>query len=136
MEWKPMEWKPIDMRLLFAKAFVELIRQHRFLRKKDLNGIHTGVRQESVADRKADPGDIERICHAVAVACIWYPKQVFCLQRSATTTKLLRRYGIPAQMVVGARRVPLRAHAWVEVEGRVVNDKAEVQTDYLVMEHC
>jgi hypothetical protein len=124
------------MRLLFLKAFAELIWQHRFLKKKDLDGIHNGVRQEAVADRKPDPGDIERICQAVAMACIWYPKQGFCLQRSATATKLLRRYGIPAQMVIGAKRVPLRAHAWVEVEGRVANDKPEVRTDYLVMDRC
>ncbi len=124
------------MRLLFVKAFVELARQHQFLRKRDLDGIHQYVRNEAVADRIPDPDDIEQICRAVAMACIWYPKQVFCLQRSATATKLLRRHGIPAQMVIGAKRVPLRAHAWVEVDGRVVNDKAEVQTVYLVMERC
>jgi hypothetical protein len=124
------------MRWLFIRAFVELIRQHRFLYKHDMEAIHQGVRQEAVRSRQAAPGDAERICHSVAIACIWYPKQVFCLQRSATATKLLRRYGIPAQMVIGAKRVPLRAHAWVEVEGCVVNDKPEVQTNYLVMDRC
>jgi Transglutaminase-like superfamily len=130
------EWKPCNMRLLFVKAFLELIRQHRFLHKQDLDGIHGGIRQTSVADRKPEHGDVERICRAVSIACIWYPKQVFCLQRSAAATKLLRRHGIPAEMVIGAKRLPLRAHAWVEVEGRVVNDKPEVQTDYLVMDRC
>jgi hypothetical protein len=124
------------MRLLFLKAFLELIRQHQFLRRQDLDGIHKGVRQTAVAHRKADPGDADRICQAVSIACIWYPKQVFCLQRSAAATKLLRRHGIPAEMVIGAKRMPLRAHAWVEVEGRVVSDKPEVQTDYLVMDRC
>jgi len=124
------------MQMLFAKAFLELIRQHRFLRKRDLEGIHNGVRQTPVMPCHADPGDADRICKAVSIACIWYPKQVFCLQRSATATKLLRRHGIPAQMVIGAKRMPLRAHAWVELEGRVINDKPEVQADYLVMDRC
>jgi hypothetical protein len=124
------------MRLLFVKAFLELIRQHRLLRRQDLDGIHTGVRKETVVSRRADPADAERICHAVSIACIWYPKQVFCLQRSAAATKLLRRHGIAAEMVIGAKRIPLRAHAWVEVAGRVVNDKPEVQTDYMVMDRC
>ncbi len=72
----------------------------------------------------------------MAYACIWYPKQVLCLQRSAVAVTMLRRYGIPAEMVIGAQRLPLKAHAWVEVGGRVVNDKPEVQSDYLVMERC
>jgi hypothetical protein len=49
---------------------------------------------------------------------------------------MLRSRGVHAEMVIGAQRLPLKAHAWVEVDGRVVNDKPEVQTDYLVMERC
>jgi hypothetical protein len=58
------------------------------------------------------------------------------LQRSSVAVTLLRRHGIFAEMVIGAQRLPLKAHAWVEVDGRVVNDKPEVQTDYIVMERC
>ena len=85
---------------------------------------------------KTAPKDAARICQAVAYACIWYAKPVLCLQRSAVAVTLLRKYGILAEMVIGAQRLPLKAHAWVEVDGRVVNDKPEVQTDYLVMERC
>ncbi len=89
-----------------------------------------------VASRRPIAGDTERICQAVAYACIWYPKTSLCLQRSAVTVTLLRRCGIHAEMVIGAQRLPLRAHAWVEVAGRVVNDKPEVQTEYLIMGRC
>jgi hypothetical protein len=34
----------------------------------------------------------------------------------------LRAFGIPATLVIGARRLPFQAHAWAEVNGRVVND--------------
>src|ERR1700737_443357 len=65
----------------------------------------------------------QQICAEMDMACIWYPKEVLCLQRSAATACLLKEYGIPATMVFGAQQMPFRSHAWVEVEGRVVNDK-------------
>jgi Transglutaminase-like superfamily len=76
---------------------------------------------------------IEHICHAVDIACICYWKQVFCLQRSAATTSLLRHYGIAAETVIGVRQMPFRSHAWVELHGRVVNDKPYIPEIYDVL---
>jgi hypothetical protein len=77
-----------------------------------------------------DPEVVGRTCSAVEKACVWYPKQALCLQRSAVTACLLRVHGIPARMTIGARPMPLLAHAWVEVEGAVVNDWAQVKSFY------
>src|SRR5260370_19503425 len=77
-----------------------------------------------------------RVCDAVNHACIWYPKRALCLQRSAVTTCLLRSCGVPAQMVIGAQKLPFKAHAWVEVNGRPVNERTDVQTIYGVWERC
>ena len=71
-----------------------------------------------------------RICAAVERACVWYPKQALCLQRSAVTACLLRNHGIPAQMTIGVRPMPFLAHAWVEVEGSVINDWPGVKKFY------
>jgi Transglutaminase-like superfamily len=124
------------MRALTLQVFVELIRHDLFLTRHDFAALHNKVHLLPLAQRQPQPGDIEKICQAVAYACIWYYKPVLCLQRSAVATTLLRRYGIHAEMVIGAQRLPLKAHAWVEVDGKVVNDKPEVQTNYLVMERC
>ena len=78
----------------------------------------------------------ERICAAVDMACIWYWKEVLCLQRSAVTACLLKRHGVPAQMVIGAQQIPFRAHAWVEVDGSVVNDKPYTPEMYAVLDRC
>jgi hypothetical protein len=67
---------------------------------------------------------------AVERASTWYPKKALCLQRSAVTTCLLRARGVQASMVVGVRPMPLLAHAWVEVDGRVVNDSRSVKSFY------
>jgi hypothetical protein len=39
-------------------------------------------------------------------------------------------------MVIGARQIPFKAHAWVEVDGRVVNDKTYAAEIYAVLERC
>ena len=79
---------------------------------------------------------MERICSAVDLACIWYWKEALCLQRSAATSCLLKSHGIFAQMVIGAQQLPFKAHAWVEVDGRVVNDKPYVPEMYTVLDRC
>lgn len=124
------------MRVLLRLALLELIRHDLFLLRHDFFALHSKVRLLPIASGGPQPYSVERICQAVAWACIWYPRPVLCLQRSAVAVTLLRRYGIAAEMVIGAQRLPLKAHAWVEVDGRVVNDKPEVQIDYLVMERC
>jgi len=51
-----------------------------------------------------------------------------CLTRSLALWSLLRDEGIESRVCFGARQVPagLLAHAWVEVNGRVLNDDADV----------
>jgi hypothetical protein len=73
---------------------------------------------------------IGKVCSAVEKACVWYPRRALCLQRSAITTCLLRSMGIRARLTIGARPMPLLAHAWVEVDGAVVNDWPRVTTFY------
>lgn len=43
---------------------------------------------------------------------------------------MLRRRGIPAAIVIGVQLLPFASHAWVEVDGVVVNDKARVKEAY------
>jgi hypothetical protein len=79
---------------------------------------------------------VNQIAHAVNLACVWYPKQVLCLQRASATTCLMRSHGIPAAMVLGAQKTPFLAHAWVEVNGCAVNERSNVQAKYTVWERC
>jgi len=73
---------------------------------------------------------VEDIAAAVNVACTYYPKTVACLQRSSAIARMLRRRGIPAAIVIGVQLLPFASHAWVEVDGVVVNDKARVKEAY------
>jgi hypothetical protein len=71
-----------------------------------------------------------RVRAMVDRAQMYYPKKAMCLQHSAVVTCLLRRRGVPAEMVLTAQEFPLKAHAWAEVEGEVVNDSPQVKTKY------
>jgi hypothetical protein len=124
------------MHALTTQAFVELIRYDAFMHRYRFADLHTRIHALPVYARRSLPNGASRISEAVARACIWHPKPVLCLQRSCVAVTLLRRYGIPAQMVIGAQRLPFKAHAWVEIDGKVVNDRPEVNSEYIVMERC
>jgi hypothetical protein len=79
---------------------------------------------------------VEQVCGAINKACVWYPKTVLCLQRSAVTTYLLRRLGIPAKVVLGAQTIPFKAHAWTEVNGEAINERRDVKKQYIVWDRC
>jgi hypothetical protein len=78
----------------------------------------------------------EDLCRAMNLACVFYFKRVLCLQRSAATTLLLRRYGLKAEMLTGVQILPLEAHAWVEIQGTIVNDTPYMHDIYQVLERC
>ncbi len=117
------------------QAYLRLIHIDYLLARGDFLALYELVRRYPVG-KSAPPEAIEPLCRALDLACVWYWKQVLCLQRSAAATCLLKRYGIPARMVIGAQQVPFRSHAWVEVEGRVVNDKPYVRDIYQVLTTC
>jgi hypothetical protein len=124
------------MSFLFARAYLQLISFEFCLKQRNFAALYQKVRNCRLSAQAREPDDVKRICSAVDVACVWYWKQVNCLQRSAATACLLRRHGTKAQMVTGSRPTPFQAHAWVEVDGRVVNDKPGVKENYAVLDRC
>lgn len=124
------------MPFLTLKAYLKLIHFDLYLVQGSFEALYDKVRGYPVRNQAPAPDAVERICSAVDMACIWYWKQALCLQRSAATACLLRMYGVPAQMVIGAQQIPFKAHAWVEVDGRVVNDKPYTPEMYAVLDRC
>jgi hypothetical protein len=124
------------MPLLMLQAYLELIHFDLYLARGNFAALYSKVRSYQVAKQSLTPDTVEKICYAVDMACIWYWKEALCLQRSAALTCLLKRYGVPAQMVIGAQHTPFKSHAWVEVEGCVVNDKPYVSEVYAVLDRC
>jgi Transglutaminase-like superfamily len=124
------------MSFLILKAYLKLIHFDLYLARGNFATLYDKVRNYPVGTRTTALDGIEEICSAVDMACIWYWKEALCLQRSAATACLLKKYGVPALMVIGAQQMPFKAHAWVEVDGRVVNDKPYTPEMYAVLDRC
>jgi hypothetical protein len=124
------------VKLLFCKAFLALLTFELLGLGRHFGRMHRFVANWKISSRTNRSNAIEDVCTAVNYACIAYPKRILCLQRSAVTTCLLRSLGVPAQMVMGAQKMPFKAHAWTEVDGRAINERRDVKTIYGVWERC
>jgi Transglutaminase-like superfamily len=124
------------VKVLVLRAYWKLICFEFYLRRRNFAVLYNKVHKCRLAASPGFPDVSQRICAAVDLACILYWKEVLCLQRSAATTCLLKECGVSAMMMIGAQQMPFKAHAWVEVEGRVVNDKPYMRQIYAVLDQC
>jgi len=81
-----------------------------------------GEVEEQRVDSRNGRAETKEICEAISLATCFYWKPVHCLQRSVVAARLLRKHGVNGRVVIGYRPSPFFSHAWVEVNGRVVND--------------
>jgi hypothetical protein len=120
-----------------AVAFIGFAAADVILKFGGFHRLYETVRRWPVSKKKtANAEQIAAVIAAVDRASRYYPKHALCLQRSAVGTCLLRIAGAHAEMVMGCRKIPFRGHAWVEVNGEVVNDKPNVQIHYRVLDRC
>ena len=113
-----MSWTLVcfAVRAWFAFAYYELV-----LCRWGFGEIHrrlTRSRFEASYSREMTPV----ICKAVNLATCFYFKPVHCLQQSVVTVDMLRESRIPASLVIACRPSPYLAHAYVEVDRKIVND--------------
>jgi hypothetical protein len=113
------------VRAMLRLALVAVrLRTHGYCATRDLFG--------QCAGRSPPPSRIQTLAAdlAWAISCLnrITPIRSACLTQSLALWSLLREAGIEAQLCVGARQSPygLRAHAWVQLNGRVLNDDPEV----------
>src|SRR5260370_32241374 len=122
------------MSFLVFEGYVKLIHFDLYLARGNFAALYDKVRNYPVGKPTPTADAAERICSAVDMACIWYWKEALCLQRSAATACLLKEYGVPAQMGLGAQQMPFRAHAWVEVDHQIVNTNPNPPENYAVLD--
>jgi transglutaminase superfamily protein len=106
--------------LLCLHVAWELLRYEIVLAVAGFSGIYKGLTGKVC--QPAEDGRESAICQAVDLVCSCYWKRVLCLQRSVVTARILRLHGIGADVVIGYGLAPFISHAWVEVDGRIVND--------------
>ncbi len=86
-------------------------------------------RSDGAGSRYNDGRNIGKMVSAAAKEGIY---QANCLEQSLTLWWMLRRHGIASQLKIGVRREndQFEAHAWVELDGSVLNDDPDVHQDY------
>jgi hypothetical protein len=121
---------------IVVEAYLGLIAHDAFMRKHDFAALHQEIKTFPLRVKKPDHAVTEQVSNALDIACAFYPRQVLCLQRSAVLVKMLRKRGVPAHMIIGAQKLPFKAHAWVEVDGQIVNDRLASRETFLILEVC
>lgn len=113
----------------FRIAIVDLV-----MARRGFPGVHRFIQSIAMRGRRSSR-TAEQLCRDIDRAAVYYPRQLHCLRRSAAVTWLLRRHGYAAEMVVGASVTPFFAHAWVELDGRIITDDERlVRERYTVLE--
>ena len=105
---------------LVIRALYEIARHDLILRLRGSGPTLQQVGRQGVSAKPASQEEEQAICDAVLLATCLYWKPVLCLQRAICTARMLRKHGVNARMAIGYRPAPFFAHAWVEVDGRVV----------------
>ena len=82
-----------------------------------------------------DEAAVDRVTAAIARAKGWHMRGTTedCLPVALTGLVLLRRKGVAAQLMLGVRRFPFGAHAWVKVGERVVDFPPEKHRNFVAV---
>ncbi len=121
---------------LLLQACFGLVAHDLYMARHDFSSLHRRVREFGLNRTPSCADTQSNVASALDLACCFYPKRVLCLQRSAVLVKMLRRRGVPAHMMIGAQKLPFKAHAWVEVNGKAFNDRLAERERFLVLEVC
>jgi len=119
--------------LLVCRALYELARYEAIIWLRGFGCIQRELSRQSIAPKPTSPELEQAICDAVLLATCLYWKPVLCLQRAVCAVRLLRKDGIAGRLVIGYRPSPFFSHAWVEVDGRIVNGSPAYQTRLQVL---
>jgi hypothetical protein len=69
------------MSILVLRAYFWLVWFDGYLAREDFPAVYNKVRNCALGSPNSAPDLVARICSAIDVACIWYWKEVLCLQR-------------------------------------------------------
>lgn len=138
-KWRRFQMRPPEDRALILHAAMILplieigLRALGFQRCKQLvEKLFVGVPPLPTLPLDLQREAALRVVRAVRSAELHGPVHPNCLERSMTLWWMLRRKGVEGELHIGARKEGTRfeAHAWVELGGKVLNDRVEVHQHY------
>ena len=118
---------------LLAQATVLLSAVRLALKFVTVNRLQGFAESKLPRQRSNEDLSAERMAWIVRVAAEKGPHVARCLEQSLVLTWLLRRRGVDAHLMFGARKLneQMEAHAWVEVNGSALEADEGVYRDFL-----
>ncbi len=114
-------------RALLLRAFVSLAVMEALLRVAGYQRVvrWTGRRGSARYQDAAALARARELAHWIAVAARHHLVPARCLARSLVLHRWLWQEGLPGDLRIGVRKEhgAIRAHAWVEYHGHVINDQ-------------
>lgn len=118
-------WKPFKQANKYQafKTFIQLAKVHRSLKRQGIKGVLEAI-QQTPNKNLIIPSDLQihELSNLVDAASMLYPKKTFCLAWAATFVILARKNNWDSQLVIGVQAHPFYAHAWAQIEGKVIHD--------------
>ncbi|GMU19519.1 MAG: hypothetical protein AMXMBFR12_07110 [Candidatus Babeliales bacterium] len=118
-------WKPFKQanKYQVLKTFAQLAKVHRLLKRQGIKGVLNAI-QETPNENLIIPSalQIQDLANLVDAASLFYPKKTFCLAWAATFVILARKKNWDSQLVIGVQAHPFYAHAWAQIDGKVIHD--------------
>jgi len=137
--WRRFWGLPSEDRVLILRGALHLtlaVAGLRFLGFRRCHGLIQNFslpRRKAAASSRVDAREkTKKIVRAARSVERNAPFEANCLERSLALWWTLRRDSIPADLHIGGRKSGGRfeAHAWVEWDGQVLNDEADVHEHY------
>jgi hypothetical protein len=115
----------------FFEAIFVLHKVQNIIRKKKLDGLLEFLKLEAgKVDMFCSP-DINysiKLAKTLDIARMFYLRDTFCLPFAATLCVMHYRNKFNCDFIMGVQNNPFHAHAWVEVEGKVICDSFELKS--------
>lgn len=126
-----------DRKWLILKALLLLLYVAVKLRISHFEEVWDWLCSASVTSnsytRRESLEEIGSVLNAVSTASRFSVFHVRCLEQSMVVYRLLKQRGLQVSICVGVQKHPFCAHAWVEHDGRVINDSQQVKDKYCVI---
>ena len=131
-KWREIGW---DERVMFLQALLMVPAMHTVVRVVGFNWLHQRTARGTPPSARVTSPNPQTVRLCVVSINRVKRYSLFrgnCLSQSLALASLLGRRGIQSSLRLGVRMTDSKfdAHAWVELDGRVLNDTQDVHTRF------
>ncbi|OBZ16328.1 hypothetical protein A8L34_26995 [Bacillus sp. FJAT-27264] len=81
-----------------------------------------------------DEEEVNKFLMTIDYVCTVYPRSAQCMHRSFLGYQYLRKkFYLPVELVVGVRKMPFTAHAWLVLNGHNVNEDSQYTDQFKII---